>query len=202
MMHWTEEQKAFVREHAPGRPRKETYQMFLEAFDVDLEYENFISFMKRSGIRNGLDTTFKKGNAPWSKGIKMPPEAVAKTRKTQFKKGHTPHNILPVGTEMVLHDGYVWVKLNDLPCVKKQVNWRQKHRLVWEEHHGPIPEGMYVSFLDGDRTNCNIENLILLSQGENSTLNMSGMRSKDPEVTKAAALLAKITHKVRERERE
>lgn len=32
-------------------------------------------------------------------------------------------------------------------------------RVVWREHHGDIPEGHEVIFLDGNKKNCEIENL-------------------------------------------
>ncbi|MEN3369982.1 MAG: hypothetical protein V7609_2125 [Verrucomicrobiota bacterium] len=38
------------------------------------------------------------------------------------------------------------------------------HRLVWIEHHGPIPDGHQIMFRDGDRTNCAIENLYCASR--------------------------------------
>ena len=38
------------------------------------------------------------------------------------------------------------------------------HRVIWEEHHGPIPTHQCVSFKDGDRSNCAIENLELLDR--------------------------------------
>lgn len=41
-------------------------------------------------------------------------------------------------------------------------------RFLYEAIHGPIPHGMTVDHIDGDKTNDVIENLQLLSQQENS----------------------------------
>ncbi|MEI8064587.1 MAG: HNH endonuclease signature motif containing protein [Verrucomicrobiota bacterium] len=40
------------------------------------------------------------------------------------------------------------------------------HRRIWSDHNGPIPAGHTVCFKDGDRKNCTIENLELLSHDE------------------------------------
>lgn len=36
---------------------------------------------------------------------------------------------------------------------------RYLHRVVWEYHHGPIPDGHHIHHLDGDASNNSIENL-------------------------------------------
>lgn len=41
------------------------------------------------------------------------------------------------------------------------------HRVMWEALRGPIPEGMYVNHIDGDKTNNAIANLELVTHHEN-----------------------------------
>ena len=64
--------------------------------------------------------------------------------------------------------------------------WEFLHRAVWEEHNGPVPEGMIVSFKDSDRMNCDIDNLMLISRGEASALTRLHYRFEDPDLTEAA----------------
>lgn len=48
------------------------------------------------------------------------------------------------------------------------------HHVVWEEHNGPIPAGHQVSFKNGDKTDCRIENLFCLSTAEMTRRNATG----------------------------
>lgn len=40
---------------------------------------------------------------------------------------------------------------------------RYQHRVVWENRHGPVPKGMYVHHVNGDRQDNRIENLECIS---------------------------------------
>ena len=56
-----------------------------------------------------------------------------------------------------------------------RVRWKNKklcyeHRLVWEAIHGPIPSGVHVHHLNGDRSDNRIENLELISASEHGKL--------------------------------
>lgn len=41
------------------------------------------------------------------------------------------------------------------------------HRVIWEMHNGPIPDGLYVDHIDGDSLNNKIENLRLATHRQN-----------------------------------
>jgi hypothetical protein len=41
-----------------------------------------------------------------------------------------------------------------------------KHRYVWEQANGPIPDGHNIAFRDGNRQNCDLSNLYLISREE------------------------------------
>jgi len=91
--------------------------------------------------------------------------------ETQFKKGQRQQNHLPVGTIMPNTDGYLRMKVADLPLAiagngALSANWMFVHRMVWEQAHGPIPPGHRIWWKDGDHTNCALENLELLTGAE------------------------------------
>lgn len=103
---------------------------------------------------------FAPGCVPANKGKKMRPEVYAKVSRTMFKKGQSPINHRDVGSERVNVDGYVEVK------VAEPNKWRLKHRIVWEREHGEIQKGYNIQFRDGNKQNCSIDNLYIISRSE------------------------------------
>ena len=116
---------------------------------------------------------FQKGHTPANKGKRqeqfMTAEQIEHSKATRFKPGHRPHNTRPIGYERITDDGYVFIKIAD---DKKMV---LKHRHVWQQHHGEIPRGMLVVFRDGNRLNCDISNLQLISKADNARRNTAAM---------------------------
>lgn len=51
---------------------------------------------------------------------------------------------------------------------KVEKRWYKVHRLIWVWHYGSIPPGLVVDHIDGRRTNNRIDNLRLLTVGDNS----------------------------------
>ena len=113
----------------------------------------------------GRKTRFMKGCTPFSKGRKieewMSPEGIANSSKTRFKKGQPSLNGRPVGSERVNVDGYIEVK------IAEPNKWRQKQRVVWEAAHGPVPADSVVSFKDGNKQNCELSNLRVMTKADN-----------------------------------
>ena len=107
---------------------------------------------------------FKKGQTPPNKGKKwddyLSKEQQERSRSTLFGKGHMPHNHVPVGTEAKTTVGYRNVKVGE------PKEWKFKHIMLWEEHHGAVPEGMFVYFKDRNRDNVTIENLAITNRAD------------------------------------
>lgn len=114
----------------------------------------------RLGLTNnpGVATRFQKGHGAWNKG--KPFYAGGRSVETQFNSGQMPHNHVPVGTEVMATDGYLKIK------VAEPNAWEWTHRRNWEAVHGPIPQGSLLVFKNGDHTNCQVENLELITRGE------------------------------------
>ena len=195
---WTKEEKAFMYEYVPGHTRKQIHEEFCRRFEPR-RYNSIVAFMKNNHIKNGLDARFKKGCVSYNKGKKMSPEQYAKSAPTMFGKGHRPANTLPVGTELELSDGYTWVKIAEIDHAKKNINWRQKHRLIWEQNNGPVPDGCRIIFKDGDKQNFDINNLSCVSLAELARLNQYHMISDDPEITEAGINFVKLQGMIQER---
>ena len=112
---------------------------------------------------------------------------------TQYKKGHLPSNHKPVGSEYLKKDGYIWVK------VAEPRFWKTKHRLVYEQHYGKLKTSEAVIFLNGDTTDCRIENLMKVTRSELVRINQLGLHSDNTEIGRAKALLGKIAARTRKR---
>ncbi len=116
---------------------------------------------------------FKKGQPSKNKGKRledcMSPESIKRFKAAQFKPGNLPHNAKPVGYERIeKQGGHVYVK------VEGKRRMVLKHRYVWEQHNGPVPKGWVVAFKDGNRLNCDIENLYIMSRADNCKRCMAG----------------------------
>ena len=97
-------------------------------------------------------------------------------------------------------DGYKLIKIAaDGPRWKM---WKPYHRHIWEQHNGPIPEGMIVTFKDQNPMNCDIENLMLVTRGEHCTMARKNLRSTNPEITEAGLNLVRLDKAIKDRKNE
>ena len=140
-------------------------------------------------LNSGTTGHFEKGHISHNKGKKG--LRYAGSEKGWFQNGHEPHNTDPVGTVCKKADGYFWVKLDDKPGAKIK-NWKQLPIHVWEKVNGPVPEGHFVIFKDGNVENVTLENLMLVSRAENAVMNRWGLRYNAPELTEAGVTIARI----------
>jgi len=166
-----------------------------EAYRMGLKKSKEYLTSELSGRRNllekGMATRFKKGNIAHNKGAKMPEHVYEKAKATMFKKGNKPSNTQPVGTINFRIDSagrtYAYIKIKDS-------DWRLMHRVVWEEHHGPIPRGMVVRFKDGNTMHWDINNLELIGQCQNMELNT--IQRYPNEVRQVIKLNSKLKRKI------
>lgn len=188
----------FIRDNSWGVSSKEMAEMCNAKFGTNWTQTGMKQFRQRHGIKSGETGWFQKGHSPGNKGKKLEEyvgaERAAEIKKriapTQFKKGESPYNEYPVGTIIVNGQGFKLRKRQMKGTLWER--WEFLHRAVWMEHNGPIPEGMMVIFRDGNRLNCDISNLTLISKTENAALNKLGLRSEDPDLTDAGINLVRL----------
>jgi hypothetical protein len=191
MHRYTQDQVYFLTKNVKGRSTAELTKLFNKHFGLELKDSQIRSLKKRQGLTSGIDGRFKPGNVPFNKGK----EGIGGWEPTQFKKGHKPHNYMPVGSERVSGDGYVDVKVSD------PNKWRAKHLLVWEKENGPVPKGQVVIFGDGNRRNFELDNLILVSRKQLAILNQNNLIQDDAELTRTGLIVADIIGKIGERKK-
>ena len=200
---WTEEEKRIVAEMYPEHLASEIgaiigktanqVQNCAYRLGVKSSYEKIVRTGRMSSQHpNVIASRFKKGRVPENKGKKMSPEVYARCSATMFKKGNKPHTYRPVGSERVNVDGYVEVKVAD------PNKWRLKHRVIWEEAHGPIPKGHNVQFRDGNSQNLDLGNLYLISR-DDQLRNENCLHVRYPEeVREVIYLKAKLKRHITE----
>jgi len=55
-----------------------------------------------------------------------------------------------------------------------------------------VPDGHMIIFRDGNKMNTALENLMLVTRGENAVMNRRKLRSREGEVTETWLLIAKV----------
>ncbi|WP_272656414.1 MULTISPECIES: HNH endonuclease signature motif containing protein [unclassified Providencia] len=134
---------------------------FNHKFKTERSREAINGFRKRLRLRVGRSGKFSKGNVPFNKGKK----GLISGNSGSFQKGHKPHNHQQIGAEALTKDGYIKVK------IAEPNKWELKHRLVWEEHNGPVPQDHVIKFIDDDKQNCDIDNLMIITMKEHAIIN-------------------------------
>ncbi len=194
---YPEGMEEYIRGIAKGKETGEIAKAVSEHFDIEFSVSQCKAYKDNHNIISGLDCRFKKGHVPANKGKKMSPEQYEKCKATMFHKGNVPANHMEVGEYTHTTDGYLVRKVKEDGTQRER--FELVHRKVWEEHYGPIPEGKMVSFLDGNKDNCDIDNLVLIDNKENLELNRSNLRFFNAEFTKAGIAVAKVNIAVRQR---
>lgn len=204
MHRFTEKQKQFIKDNVVGMTNDELTIKFNLYFGLNLTTIQIKNFKHNHHLKSGLNMRFKKGQQPFNKGLKqeafMSMKGQINSRKTQFKKGNRPFNSAKIGEERMRignskKSGYLCIKVCD---GKKNNNWVPKHRLIYEKYYGPIPNGYKVIFADGDNTNFEINNLILVSPKEHLIMNKQKLRFNDAKLTHTGYLIAKVIAKYNE----
>ncbi len=197
MIKLTAAEHSFLRAYTPGHSYAEIRDAFKSRFGWLPESKNFPkNYIHNHKLNTGKTGRFKKGHIPANRGKRVSKDTYEKCKGTMFKQGNLPPSTDPIGTEKRLWDGYTWVKVNNIPNAKKSVNWKQKHRLVYEQHYGAVPKNHIVIFLDGDKENFNPENLVAITRGELAILNRCGLVFKYPDLTRAGISVAKLLSKI------
>lgn len=167
---WTPEMVEWLRNHYED----ETYNVLAikmsELFNVKITGSSMEHKITRLGLKKSKESI---------KRFYLP-------NKFCFKKGHIPATKKPIGYERTHPDGFTWVKVAE-PDV-----FKQKHRVIYEQHYGPIPKDCCVIFADGNRSNFDLNNLILVTRTEHGVMNVQHLRSKDAEITKCGVALTKL----------
>jgi hypothetical protein len=190
---YTEDQVAFLIQNCTGRLMPELTQMYNDRFKTNKSVSELRSFLKNRRINSGVDTKFKNGQKSWNKGTK----GLTQRNRTTFKKGNIPANVVPLGTERIdTRDGSILIKIKEKnPYTGAPTRFKHKSVVVWERANGPVPKDMAIIFKDGDKTNCNLDNLVLVTKAELLRLNQHGYKYFPEQIKPSVLALAKLETK-------
>lgn len=202
---WTAQEVELLKEMYPHHPTDviaqqlgvSTHSVYHKAHQLKLSKSSVYLAEKRQKEAEllrviGAKHQFNKGNVPLNKGKKqsefMTSEAIEKTIPTRFKKGQMPHNKALIGHTRTTKDGYILVK------VAEPNTFKLLHRFVWKVWNGEIPAGCNIAFKDGNRQNCNIENLYLKTKQQNMAENT--IQRYPAELQEILKINKKLTRKI------
>lgn len=188
-----EDLEGYIRSIASGRLKTEILDMVNDRYGNIMEMYQLRAYMTNHHIVSGLNCSFRKGHTPWNKYISY--KAGGRSAETQFKKGGLPPTWKPVGSERIDRDGYTQVKVEE-PDV-----WKLKHRVIWEQAHGEIPEGNMVTFKDGNKRNFDLNNLACITKSQNAVLCKMGLHGSG-EGFDTALRVVEVTMKANEKQRD
>jgi hypothetical protein len=188
---WSREEKEYLKQITPGHHHNEIQEMMNKKFELEFTLGQIKGAINRYGLNTGLTGYFEKGSIPYNKNKKG--SCAAGSEKGWFKKGRTPANHKPIGSERINVDGYIEIK------VSEPNKWRLKHQVIWEEHNGKIPKGYAVIFGDTNSLNLAINNLILVSRHQLLIMNKNNLIQNDADLTRTGVIIADIYKKISEK---
>jgi len=148
---------------------------------------DFLHQYYRENFKGHKATQFKKGMKSWNKGQKGLQIGGV---ETQFKKGRLPHNTKPIGFRSY-RDGYLVERV--------EKGFEFVHKLIWKQHHGDIPKGMFVVFKDRNKNNICIENLEIIDRVEH--IRRNHIQNLPPELKEVVHIKKSITRKINQIEK-
>ena len=188
---WSEEEKEYLKEIVEGRGYAELQELMTKKFNFNFTINQIKGAIGRYGLNTGLSGRFEKGIVPWNKDKR----GYIGPNKTSFYKGQPPTNYKPIGSERLTKDGYIQIKIRD------PNKWVLKHRVIWEKENGPLPKGHAIIFADGDKSNLDINNFILVTRAQLLIMNTKNLKKNDRELTKIGVNIARVYERIAERKK-
>lgn len=177
----------FIKSNYKGVSSTKMAKLCCERFSRDFTVNEIKHIYRKYDLKSGVTGYFETGVPAWNKNKpisewNIPEEIQERMKIGRFKKGCQFRRGKPIGSETLSPRGFVWIKTAE-PNV-----WERKHVWVWEKQNGKIPPSHYLIFIDGDRTNCDINNLMLVSRKEGLKLNRLNWRFKNNSELQKVAL--------------
>lgn len=122
-------------------PRRDLHRAFCNFWKRDdVTFDNFKALCTRKGWRTGRTGFFAPAHVPHNKGRKG--YAAPGCEKGHFAKGNKPHTYRGPGHEAISpRDGYTYMIIAETnPHTGADTRRVLKHKWLWEQANGPLPE--------------------------------------------------------------
>ena len=156
---YTDEMISFIRDHSSKTTRKELTAMFNKKFNMNITMDSLQWICKSNNIKG--TPNFVKGVCPH--------------KNTKYK----------IGDECFLAGEWRVITSIDegVPILKRS---EYKKRIVWEREYGEIPPKHCFIYLDGDKRNCELDNLACVPILWMRILNKNGWLKGNKDITLSA----------------
>jgi hypothetical protein len=192
---YTPEQIEWLMANYAGRSHADITARLNSRFGINKTIEQIKTFLGNRHLDTGRTGCFEKGHKPWNNGTKG--QKLTGPNAGTFKKGSAPPNRKPLWDERICSkDGFILMKVPERdPHTGFPTRYKHKHVWIWEQAHGPVPEGMAVMFIDSDKLHCELDNLMLVTRGELLVLNLHAYKDTPAELKPSIMALARLEAK-------
>ena len=172
---FTKEQEEWLHDNYIGKSSQDITDEMNELFGTNFTRKQIQGYKSYHGLVSGM-----QGKTAGSK-------------KHQFTAEYNgEHKGLPLLSEFTNAYGYIYIKVG-FPS-----KWISKARYVYEKEVGPLPKGCRLVFLDGDKTNCDISNIMCVKREVQTRTAVTCRFSKDPDRTKVGLAISSLEIKLNE----
>ncbi|HEY3348084.1 MAG TPA: HNH endonuclease signature motif containing protein [Nitrospirota bacterium] len=187
---FTKEQARYIEEKYKEMTEAEVTASLNKEFGTGYRQSQIAAFINNHKILSGRTGFFEKGHQPFNKGTK----GFMKSNSGTFVKGHIPGNQKPLWSERIdSKDGFIQIKVPERdPHTGFPTRYKHKHVWIWEQANGLIPENHVVAFKDGNKLNCSLDNLMLITRAELLYLNQYNYHDIPAELRDSFLVMAKL----------
>lgn len=200
MRRFTPEEDQFIKDHYLSLPASTISKLLGRAKTTAAQRMKLLGLVVPDNVKAEYvnEFIFKKGQVPANKGKPidqwMGKKQQENMRVTQFKKGRLPWN---TRTKFEISKRQ---KKGEKPYLVIFLNSNRPkylHRFVWEQSNGAIPKGYNIVFKDNNTLNCNLDNLIIMSNAD--LMRRNSAQRFGPEIFKIIQLRGALNRQINKR---
>lgn len=197
---YTAEQERFLKENAPHMSRRALTEFFNARFGTAKSEQTIKTWCNRRGYNSPSTGRFEKGCETWQKGLSGE-EFKRHYNEESFErvlhKMHEACKTKKIGDE-IIKGGEPWIIVSIDYSIEYHDRRVPKRRYVWEQAYGEIPKDHCIITLDGNKMNCNLDNLYCLPNKYKSIMARNKWFFKDKEMTLTAIKWCELHYALKE----